>query len=82
MQQIELTKRFAQIYFVDNCIPADISIHDHHDGNPHAHILATTRRLEKDKFSKYKARDINPTFAKGFIVEKDYWGEQWRMMQN
>ncbi|WP_032802685.1 Ti-type conjugative transfer relaxase TraA, partial [Legionella pneumophila] len=56
--------------------------HDHHDGNPHAHILITTRRLEKTGFSKYKARDLNPAFAKGFIVEKDYWGEQWRDMQN
>ncbi|MFO2756778.1 Ti-type conjugative transfer relaxase TraA [Legionella pneumophila serogroup 1] len=82
VQQIELTRRFAQTHFVDQGIPADIAIHDHHDGNPHAHILITTRRLEKTGFSKYKARDLNPAFAKGFIVEKDYWGEQWRDMQN
>lgn len=82
VQQIELARRFAQTHFVDNGIPADISIHDHDGGNPHAHILITTRRLEKDGFSKYKARDLNPAFAKGFIVEKDYWGEEWREMQN
>ncbi|MFO8701746.1 Ti-type conjugative transfer relaxase TraA [Legionella pneumophila serogroup 2] len=82
VQQIELARRFAQTHFVDNGVPADIAIHDHHDGNPHAHILITTRRLEKTGFSKYKARDLNPAFAKGFIVEKDYWGEQWRDMQN
>ncbi|HFR4744750.1 TPA: Ti-type conjugative transfer relaxase TraA [Legionella pneumophila] len=82
VQQIELARRFAQTHFVDNGVPADITIHDHHDGNPHAHILITTRRLEKTGFSKYKARDLNPAFAKGFIVEKDYWGEQWRDMQN
>ncbi|WP_415270916.1 Ti-type conjugative transfer relaxase TraA [Legionella pneumophila] len=82
VQQIELARRFAQTHFVDKGIPADITIHDHHDGNPHAHILITTRRLEKTGFSKYKARDLNPAFAKGFIVEKDYWGEQWRDMQN
>ncbi|HCE5379519.1 TPA: Ti-type conjugative transfer relaxase TraA [Legionella pneumophila] len=82
VQQIELARRFAQTHFVDQGIPADIAIHDHHDGNPHAHILITTRRLEKTGFSKYKARDLNPAFAKGFIVEKDYWGEQWRDMQN
>ncbi|MFO2814174.1 Ti-type conjugative transfer relaxase TraA [Legionella pneumophila serogroup 1] len=82
VQQIELARRFAQNHFVDKGVPADVAIHDHHDGNPHAHILITTRRLEKTGFSKYKARDLNPAFAKGFIVEKDYWGEQWRDMQN
>ncbi|HAU1979725.1 TPA: Ti-type conjugative transfer relaxase TraA [Legionella pneumophila] len=82
VQQIELARQFAQTHFVDKGVPADIAIHDHHDGNPHAHILITTRRLEKTGFSKYKARDLNPAFAKGFIVEKDYWGEQWRDMQN
>ncbi|MFO9067168.1 Ti-type conjugative transfer relaxase TraA [Legionella pneumophila serogroup 1] len=81
-QQIELAKRFAVTHFVANGLPADIAIHDHCDGNPHAHILIPTRRLERDKFSKYKARDLNPGFAKGFVVEKDFWGEQWREMQN
>lgn len=81
VQQIELAKRFARTYFVDKGLPADISIHDHGDGNPHAHILIPTRRLEHNQFSKYKARDLNPIFAKGFVVEQDYWGEQWREMQ-
>ncbi|HBP6869999.1 TPA: Ti-type conjugative transfer relaxase TraA [Legionella pneumophila] len=81
-QHIDLTRRFAHTHFVENGLPADIAIHDHGDGNPHAHILITTRRLEGKQFSKYKARDLNPTFAKGFIVENDYWGELWREMQN
>lgn len=46
-QQIEITKSFAQLHFVNHGLPADIAIHDHDDGNPHAHILVTTRRLEK-----------------------------------
>ncbi|KTD83119.1 Ti-type conjugative transfer relaxase TraA [Legionella waltersii] len=82
LQQIELAKRFARMHFVGNGLPADIAIHDHGDGNPHAHILIPTRRLEHNRFSKYKARDLNPVFAKGFVVEQDYWGEQWRKMQN
>ncbi len=82
VQQVELAKRFARTHFVEKGIPADIAIHDHGDGNPHAHVLIPTRRLEGNKFSKYKARDLNPIFAKGFVVEKDYWGEQWRVMQN
>lgn len=81
-QQIELTKRFAQTHFVEHGIPVDIAIHDHGDGNPHAHILAATRRLEKTAFSKYKARDLNPAFYSGKIIEQDYWSEQWRELQN
>ena len=42
--QIELAKRFAQTHFVNEGIPADIAIHLD-EGNPHAHILVTTRRL-------------------------------------
>jgi Ti-type conjugative transfer relaxase TraA len=79
---IELTKHFAQAHFVDKGLPADIAIHDSEDGNPHAHILIPTRRLERNRFSKYKARDLNPVFAKRFIVEKEYWGELWRDHQN
>jgi Ti-type conjugative transfer relaxase TraA len=81
-RQIELTKHFAQAHFVDKGLPADIAIHDNEDGNPHAHILIPTRRLERNRFSKYKARDLNPVFAKRFIVEKEYWGELWRDHQN
>ncbi len=81
-QQIELAKRFAQTYFVDNGLAVDIAIHDHDDGTPHAHLLISTRRLEKNRFSRYKARDLNPVFAKGYVVENDYWGERWRDRQN
>lgn len=81
VHQIELAKRFAQTHFVENGLPADISIHDHGDGNPHAHILIPTRRLESEGFSKYKARDLNPSFACGNVVEKEIWGEQWRYAQ-
>lgn len=38
--------------------------------------------MEKSGFSKYKARDLNPAFAKGYVVENDYWGEHWRQMQD
>ena len=80
--QIALTKQFAATHFVQENLVADVAIHDHGDGNPHAHVLITTRRLEHNKFSRHKARDLNPTFAKKFIVEKDYWGECWRDFQN
>src|SRR3990167_9405354 len=79
--QIELTQQFAKTYFIENGLPCDIAIHDEGEGNPHAHILIATRRLEKNGFSKYKARDLNPCFAKGMVVEGDYWGKRWREMQ-
>jgi len=82
IHHIELTQRFAQTHFVENGLVADVAIHDHGDGNPHAHILVTTRRLEPHGFSKYKARDLNPKFARGNVVEQDFLGEQWRGMQN
>nr|MCH9763257.1 Ti-type conjugative transfer relaxase TraA [Gammaproteobacteria bacterium] len=81
VQHIELAKRFAQVNFVENGIPADISIHDKGDGNPHAHIYVTTRRLEKNGFSRYKARDLNPSFFKGKVLEDERWGQQWRKAQ-
>jgi Ti-type conjugative transfer relaxase TraA len=89
-KQIELTRNFAYTHFVSDGIPADITIHDNGDNNPHAHIYITTRRLERNKFGK-KARDQNPEFAKkrgegiignGFIKTSDYWGEKWRELQN
>jgi Ti-type conjugative transfer relaxase TraA len=80
--QIELAKRFISTFFINNGLPCDISIHDDGKGNPHAHMLVPTRRLEKNGFSKYKARDLNPGFAKGFVVENDYWGEKWRDIQS
>lgn len=82
IQHIELARRFAQLHFVDNGLVCDVAIHDDDDGNPHAHILVTLRRLEGQHFSKYKARDLNPQFAKGFIVEQDYWHDEWRSFQN
>jgi Ti-type conjugative transfer relaxase TraA len=81
-QWIELTRNFAHDHFVSKGIVADIAIHDNKKDNPHAHIYTTTRRLLGDKFDKYKARDLNPAFAKGFVVENDFMGEQWRDFQN
>jgi Ti-type conjugative transfer relaxase TraA len=82
VHHIELARRFANKHFVSNGIPADINIHDGKSENPHAHILVPLRRLERDDFAKKKARDLNPEFAKGFIVTQDFWGEQWRDLQN
>jgi len=84
---ISLARHFAKYHFVDKGLVVDIAIHNHGDGNPHAHLYVTTRRLLGSHFDKYKARDLNPSFANwkggnGFVSEQDYWGEQWRVFQD
>ena len=43
---IAMVRQYVQEYFVKSGMCADISIHDKGDGNPHAHILLTTRPLD------------------------------------
>lgn len=42
-QQIQLIIEYTQQNFVNRGMVADIAIHDKAEGNPHAHILLTTR---------------------------------------
>lgn len=65
--RIELVRDYAKENFVNKGMVADIAIHDKGDGNPHAHIMLTTRTIDQDGFGK-KERDWN---------KKEYL-EQWR----
>lgn len=47
-EQIKLVRDFAKENFVDDGMCVDFSIHDKEDGNPHAHIMLTTRPIEQD----------------------------------
>lgn len=47
-EQIKFVRDFAKENFVDNGMCVDFSIHDKEDGNPHAHIMLTTRPIEQD----------------------------------
>lgn len=47
-EQIQLVRDFVRENFVKSGMCADISIHDKEDGNPHAHIMLTTRPIEPD----------------------------------
>lgn len=84
--RIELTQRFVQEHFVEKGLGIQIDIHepDDEEKNWHAHVLVTTRRFSEDglSFEKMKARDLDPTIKKGFVVEADVWGELWRDLQN
>lgn len=84
--RLELTRRFAHSHFVQNGLGVQLDIHepDEEEKNWHAHLLVTTRRFATDglSFEKMKARDLDPTIKKGFVVEADVWGELWRDLQN
>ena len=79
--RIALAKQFADKYFVSKGIVADVCIHSKNN-NPHAHILLTTRRLVGNKFSRTKARDLDPEIKFKKVQENDAWGEKWRNTQN
>ena len=84
--RIELARRFINEHFVEKWLSVQLDIHEPHEDekNWHAHLLVTTRRFSENglTFESTKARDLDPTIRKGFVVEADIWGELWRDMQN
>ncbi len=50
--QIDMVRKFIDQCFVSKGMCADFSIHDKGDGNPHVHILLSTRRVDKSGFTK------------------------------
>lgn len=62
--QLAVVREYVQDNFVSKGMCADIAIHDKGNGNPHTHILLTTRPLKEDgswgtKEKKDYARDEN-----------------------
>ena len=51
-ENIEVLRDFIEENFVDRGMIADFSIHDKKDGNPHAHIMLTTRDVSPEGFGK------------------------------
>ncbi len=83
--RVELSRMFAQI-FVNKGVAVQLDIHEPHEGdkNWHTHYLVTTRRFSEDGQTLYskKAKDLDPVFRNGVVVEADLWGEIWRDIQN
>ncbi len=74
--QKELLRDYVKENFNDQGMIADVAIHDKGDGNPHAHILLTTRELDEDgKFGK-KRRDWDKN------EQVDKWRESWEKHAN
>jgi hypothetical protein len=57
-EQVEIMREYIQDNFVDKGMCADFAIHDECDTNPHAHIMLTTRKVNKNGFGG-KNRDWN-----------------------
>jgi hypothetical protein len=69
-EQVALMREYIQQNFVDKGMCVDFAIHDKKDGNPHAHILLTTRNVSEGGFGK-KNREWN---SKSYLQE---WRENW-----
>ena len=91
--RIELARSFAQEHFVAKGLGVQLDIHAPHGGdleseraNWHAHLLITTRRIEGDRLSATKARDLAPDIrqagARSFVAEGEEWGKLWREHQD
>lgn len=57
-QQIEAVREYVKWYFVQEGMCADWALHDKGDGNPHAHILLTTRPIRNNGRWGEKQRSV------------------------
>lgn len=71
----DLVRQFVQDNFVSQGMIADVAFHDLQGGNPHAHIMLTTREVTPDGFGK-KNRDWNQRE----LLEQ--WRENWAKSAN
>ncbi|MFB5678809.1 MobQ family relaxase [Paenibacillus terreus] len=74
-QQEQLIKGFCQEQFVDRGMIADLGIHLNDPGNPHVHIMLTTREITPEGFGK-KNREWNDRAL------LQTWREQWSVHAN
>lgn len=72
--RIELVRDYVKDFTVKGMV-ADVAIHDKGDGNPHAHIMLTMRKLEQEGFGK-KEREWND---KQYVEQ---WRENWSKHAN
>jgi hypothetical protein len=73
-EQIKLARDYATS-FTHAGMCADLCIHDKGDGNPHAHIMLTTREVTQEGFT-IKNRDWNK------VEQLEQWRERWATLTN
>lgn len=69
-EQIKLLQNFVKSNFTSRGMCADICIHDKKDGNPHAHILLTTRIVSQSGFGKKERAWNDKTLLEN-------WRKEW-----
>ena len=74
-KQIDLVREYIKENFLSQGMIADFALHDKQDGNPHAHIMLTTREVTKDGFGK-KNRDWNDR------GNAEIWRADWARVVN
>jgi hypothetical protein len=74
-ENIDLLREYIQENFVDKDMIADFAIHDKGDGNPHSHIMLTTRHVTPDGFGG-KNRDWDEP------AELVGWRKSWADVNN
>jgi ATP-dependent exoDNAse (exonuclease V) alpha subunit len=74
-ESIELLHEYIQDNFVSAGMCADLSVHDKEDGNPHAHIMLTTREVTEKGFGG-KNRDWNDK------ARLESWRKKWAEVCN
>ena len=74
-EQIAVLREYIKDNFVDKGMCADFNIHDKGDGNPHAHIMLTTRHVTPDGFGKKNTGWNDKTLFLG-------WRENWADVNN
>jgi hypothetical protein len=71
-EQVGVMREYVRDNFVIKGMIGDFAIHDKGDGNPHAHIMLTTRRVSPDGFG-FKNRDWNRDSE--FLGWRKNWAE-------
>ncbi|MWF62437.1 hypothetical protein GQE75_25240, partial [Escherichia coli] len=72
----ELLKDYLNKYFIAKGMIADYAIHDIKSGNPHAHVMLTMRKVNKNGFLNKKSREWNDPK----LVE--VWRRAWAVLVN
>jgi Ti-type conjugative transfer relaxase TraA len=91
--RIAMARSFAEEHFVSKGLAVQLDVHAPHGAeaeseraNWHAHLLITTRRLDRDRLNSKKARDLDPEVrsagGRARVADGAAWGELWREHQD
>ncbi|WP_158743033.1 AAA family ATPase [Acidisphaera sp. L21] len=91
--RVAMARAFAQEHFVSKGLAVQLDVHAPHGAeaeseraNWHAHLLITTRRIDRDGLNAKKARDLEPAVRQAGerprVADGAVWGELWRDHQD